>query len=64
MQIIFFLFSVLTIDGTNKGEKWPTFNTNKYEFVLINSSRPIICERPYVEEYEFWNDLPLLSGLN
>ncbi|XP_022165688.1 esterase FE4-like [Myzus persicae] len=54
----------ITIDGTKKGEKWPKFNTKKYAFVLINTSIPLIKEKPYVDEYEFWNNLPLLSGLN
>jgi len=58
------LFSSITIDGTKKGEKWPKFNTKKYEYVLINTSIPLIKERPNVDEYEFWNSLPLLSGLN
>jgi len=59
-----FWFSSVTIDGKVNGEKWPTFDTEKYEFVLINTSIPLIKERPYVDEYEFWNSLPLLSGLN
>ncbi|KAL5242170.1 hypothetical protein ACI65C_009580 [Semiaphis heraclei] len=54
----------ITIDGTKKGVKWPKFNTKKYEYVLINTSIPLIKERPNVDEYEFWNSLPLLSGLN
>jgi len=53
----------MTIDGTKKGEKWPKFNTKKYEYVLINTSIPLIKQKPYVDEYEFWNSLPLLSGL-
>ncbi|XP_060877024.1 esterase FE4-like isoform X2 [Metopolophium dirhodum] len=53
-----------TIDGTDKGEPFPKFNTQKYEFVLINSSNPITSEKPYVDEYTFWNSLPLLSGLD
>jgi len=59
-----FWFSSITIDGTKKGKKWPKFNTKKYEFVLINTSIPVIKERPYVDEYEFWNSLPLFSGVN
>jgi len=57
-------FSSITIDGTKNGEKWPTFDTKKYEYVLINTSIPLIKERPNVDEYEFWKSLPLLSGLN
>ncbi|CAI6344926.1 unnamed protein product [Macrosiphum euphorbiae] len=60
----FAITDAITIDGTKKGKKWPKFNTKKYEFVLINTSIPLIKERPYVDEYEFWNSLPLLSGLN
>ncbi|KAL4097018.1 hypothetical protein QTP88_021860 [Uroleucon formosanum] len=52
-----------TTDGTDNGEPFPKFNTQKYEYVLINSSKPIISEKPYVDEYTFWNSLPLLSGL-
>ncbi|XP_022165706.1 esterase FE4-like [Myzus persicae] len=54
----------ITTDGKVNGEKWPTFDTEKYEFVYINSSIPSIKKNPYVDEYEFWNSLPLLSGLN
>jgi len=54
----------MTIDGLKKGKKWPKFKKKKYEFVLINTSIPLIKEGPYVDEYEFWNSLPLLSGLN
>jgi len=53
----------MTIDGKVNGDKWPKFDTKKYEFVLINTSIPLIKEKPYVDEYEFWNSLPLLSGL-
>ncbi|KAL5242172.1 hypothetical protein ACI65C_009582 [Semiaphis heraclei] len=53
----------LTIDGTDKEKPYPKFTTEKYEFVLINSCKPITSERPYVDEYLFWNSLPLLSGL-
>jgi len=63
-NILKFWFSTITIDGTKKGEKWPEFNTGKCEYVLINTSIPLIKEKPYVDEYEFWNSLPLLSGLN
>lgn len=54
----------MSIDGTKNGEKWPKFKTNKYKYVWINTSIPEIKERPYVDEYEFWESLPLLSGLN
>jgi len=54
----------MTIDGSKKGKRWPKFKKKKYEFVLINTSIPLIKEGPYVDEYEFWNSLPLLSGLN
>lgn len=56
--------NTITIDGSKKGEKWPKFTTKKYEYVFINTSIPVIKQRPYNDEYEFWNNLPLLSGLN
>jgi len=54
----------VTIDGKANGKKWPTFDTEKYEYVLINTSIPEIKERPYVDEFQFWNSLPLFSGIN
>ncbi|VVC43776.1 Carboxylesterase type B, conserved site,Carboxylesterase, type B,Carboxylesterase type B [Cinara cedri] len=53
-----------TINGTKEGQKWPTFDTTSYKYILINSSNPVISERPYVDEYEFWRDLPLFSGIS
>ncbi|KAL4097011.1 hypothetical protein QTP88_021854 [Uroleucon formosanum] len=55
---------VVTIDGNANGEKWPTFDTEKYKYVYINTSTPSIQEGPFVDEYMFWNSLPLLSGVN
>jgi len=59
-----FWFRNITIDGEVNGKKWPTFDTDKYEFVYINSSTPSIKENPYVNEYGFFNSSPLFSGLN
>lgn len=56
-----YIFSSLTIDGQNSGTKWPLFNINDMEYVLINSSNPIISKKPYLDEFEFWDCLPLLS---
>lgn len=54
----------MTIDGSKNGIIWPEFNTEKYEYVFINTSIPVIKQKPYNDEYEFWDNLPLLSGLN
>ncbi|VVC41621.1 Carboxylesterase type B, conserved site,Carboxylesterase, type B,Carboxylesterase type B [Cinara cedri] len=53
----------LTIDGTDKGNKWPLFSIKNLEYLLINSSTPVLSKKPYMDEYKFWNELPLLSRL-
>uniref|UniRef100_A0A2H8TEY6 Carboxylic ester hydrolase n=2 Tax=Melanaphis sacchari TaxID=742174 RepID=A0A2H8TEY6_9HEMI len=51
----------LTIDGTKKGKKWPKLDSKSMQYSLISSSKPIISKKPFIEEYEFWKSLPLLS---
>lgn len=55
-------FSKLTIDGTENGKEWPLMDPKSMKYVLISSSKPIISKKPFIEEYEFWKGLPLLSA--
>lgn len=61
--IIFIVFSTLTIDGLSTGTNWPLFNAEDMEYLLINSSNPVVLKQPYLDEFTFWNDLPILSRL-
>ncbi|VVC41619.1 Hypothetical protein CINCED_3A013561 [Cinara cedri] len=53
---------IITVDGKENGNEWPLFDAKKQSFLLINSSNPVITEKLYMDEYMFWNDLPLLSA--
>lgn len=53
----------MTIDGKDIGSKWPIFDKKDMKYVLINSSHPSISENPFIDEYTFWNSLPLLSNV-
>jgi len=54
------MFSTLTVDGE---KEWPLFDKDDTKYLLIGSSSPVVAEKPFAEEYDFWNSLPLLSGV-
>jgi len=53
-----------TIDGTENGSVWPTFNQQDQPILHINSDQPNIIGNPFEEKYTFWNNLSLLHNLN
>jgi len=55
------IFSTITIDGTEEGNEWPLIDSKTMKYLLISSSRPVISKKPFIDEYKFWNSLPLLS---
>lgn len=57
------MFSKLTVDGEHGGEEWPLFDKENAKYLSIGSSSPVVAEKPFAEEYEFWNSLPLISGV-
>lgn len=52
----------VTIDGTDNGKEWPLMDSKSTKYLLISSSKPVISNKPFMKEYEFWNGLPLLSA--
>lgn len=59
-----FFFSKLTVDGKSTGNAWPRYNKKEMKYLLINSSTPVLSERPFMDEYNFWSGLPLMSSVN
>lgn len=52
----------VTVDGTDNGNEWPLMDSKSMKYLLISSSKPVISKKPFMKEYEFWNNLPLLSA--
>jgi len=50
------------VDGEQGGNEWPLFDKDNAVYLLIGSSSPVVAEKPFAEEYDFWNGLPLMSG--
>lgn len=61
--LFFFSYSKFTIDGTSKGDIWPRYDKKDMNYLLIQSATPIVSKRPYMDEYEFWNGLPLMANI-
>lgn len=62
--LYFCFFSILTINGQSNGEPWPIFTTSKDSLILhLDSPVPKIKKNPFVDTYQFWQELPLLSRL-
>lgn len=58
-------FRIPTVDGTDNGQAWPVFTSIEESTLLhIDSVQPKLAKNPFMEEYKFWSELPLLSGLN
>lgn len=59
------VFSKLTTDGKSTGTTWPRYNKkDNMKYLLIKSSTPILSERPFMDEYNFWSGLPLTPFVN
>uniref|UniRef100_A0A2S2QI72 Carboxylic ester hydrolase n=1 Tax=Sipha flava TaxID=143950 RepID=A0A2S2QI72_9HEMI len=54
----------VTIDGTSTGVLWPRYNKDEMEYLLIKSATPILSKKPFLDEYKFWSELPLMSNVN
>lgn len=57
------IFSKLTIDGTSTGNLWPRYNEKDMKYLLIKSVTPVLSEKPFMDEYNFWSGLPLTSSI-
>lgn len=57
------IYSEMTTDSCIMGKPWPVFHKKYMKYVLISSNIPSILENPFIDEYTFWNSLPLLSNL-
>lgn len=60
----FIFYSRITIDGTSTGTIWPKFSKKDMKYLLIKSAEPTLSEKPFIDEYNFWNRLPLTSNVN
>lgn len=53
-----YCFRIPTIDGSDSGNAWPKFTSNKtFPTLLIDSAQPKIIENPFQEKYAFWSQL-------
>lgn len=62
-RILYIFFRTPTIDGAENGSAWPSFNSQKQIILHINTSGSNVIQNPFVENYVFWNNLPLLSNI-
>lgn len=51
------------IYDTNGTKEWPLFDSKYTNYLLINSSTPVTSQKPFADEYQFWNSLPVLSNV-
>ncbi|VVC41617.1 Carboxylesterase type B, conserved site,Carboxylesterase, type B,Carboxylesterase type B [Cinara cedri] len=54
-------FAEVTIDGTSTGNIWPVYDKKDMKYLLIKSPTPVLAEKPFEDEYNFWSSLPLMS---
>lgn len=43
---------------------WPRYNKDDMKYLLIKSSTPELSKNPFLDEYNFWSELPLMSNVN
>ncbi|XP_050531758.1 esterase E4-like isoform X3 [Daktulosphaira vitifoliae] len=54
-----------TINGTQEGIIWPSFNLLNTSMILrMDSDKPKITNNKFKDVYDFWNNLPILSRLH
>lgn len=57
------MFRKLIYDKNGAAE-WPLFDDKNMKYLLINSSTPVVSNKPFANEYAFWNSLPVLSSVS